>query len=384
MIRCNYFLIHFIMAARYKVFIISVLLLFVVGSSYAWSWLIAQSGDIITVAKWNEMITELQSKLWISDIDDSLTSTDTDKALSANQGRVLKDEQDLLEIMRKSQWNMSGGGTISWEIGELSISERIIWIPSWSGNGGHWNLDTLTGLVVPPWHIVYIRMTPAEIQSNVRVWWTDADVSVESYTTYTPNNNDLIIGYHNGDTNRFYLNDGRYIEPDSVSWTPNKSYVQTYKTTKNFGTGNATLLNTFPQVTIQPNKQVKLDIYVPTRANTTGWGWLYVNVNANVNGTWYNLWNTWYDGWAMFSSASTIHALNHEMLLDFIGNLWLPIDEPYTLQIELTARSYSGTTTVNGSHDINRTANLLNSRWPLQTWASDQNYTHIIIQEMDR
>jgi len=48
----------------------------------------------------------------------------------------------------------------------------------------------------------------------------------------------------------------------------NKSYVQTFKTTKSFGTANAALLNLFPEVTIQPGKKVKLDIYVPTRSNT--------------------------------------------------------------------------------------------------------------------
>jgi len=92
-----------------------------------------------------------------------------------------------------------------------------------------------------------------------------------------------------------------------------------------------------------------------------------VNINAKVNGVWYNLGNTGYDGGVMHYSATSIHALNHEMLLDFITHLGLPINQPYTLQIELTARSYNGTTTVNGSHDINRTASGLSSRGALQT-----------------
>lgn len=164
----------------------------------------------------------------------------------------------------------------------------------------------------------------------------------------------------------------------------NKSYVQTYKGGKNFGNGNATLLNLFPEVTIQAGKKVKIYLYVPTRNNTSSWGGLYVNINAKVNGTWYNLGNTGYDGGVMHSSATSIHALNHEMLLDFITNLNLPANQPYTLQFELTARSYNGTTYVNHSHDINRTANNLGSRGGLQTWASDQNYCHIIIEEKDR
>ena len=164
----------------------------------------------------------------------------------------------------------------------------------------------------------------------------------------------------------------------------NKSYVQTFKGSKSFGSGNAVLLNLFPQVTIQAGKKVKIDLYVPTRDNTNSWGGLYVNINARVNGTWYNLGNTGYDGGVMHYSSQSIHALNHEMLLDFITNLNLPDDQPYTLQFELRARSYGGTTYVNRSHDINRTANNLGSRGALQAWASDQNYCHIIIEEKDR
>ncbi len=163
----------------------------------------------------------------------------------------------------------------------------------------------------------------------------------------------------------------------------NKSYVQVFKGNRSFGSGNARLLNLFPEVTIQAGKKVKIDLYVPTRDNTNSWGGLYVNINAKVNGTWYNLGNTGYDGGVMHYSAQSIHALNHEMLLDLITNLNLPKDQPYTLQFELTARAYNGTTYVNQSHDINRTANNLSNRGALQTWASDQNYCHIIIEEKD-
>ncbi len=71
------------------------------------------------------------------------------------------------------------------------------------------------------------------------------------------------------------------------------------------------------------------------------------------------------------------------MLLDFVTNLGLSASQDYTVQFELTARSYNGTTTVNGSHDINRTENNLGSRGSVQSWAGNQNYTHLIITEMD-
>ncbi len=163
----------------------------------------------------------------------------------------------------------------------------------------------------------------------------------------------------------------------------NKSYVQTFNTSLTIPSTTATVINLFPQVTIQPNKKVYLKVYVPTRSRTTAWGGMYINVNVNVNGTWYNLGNTGHDGGISASSSIPIHALNHEMLLDFITNLGLPADQPYTVQFELTALSFTSTTFVNRSHDINRTANQLGSRGTPVTWAKDQNFTHIIIQEMD-
>jgi len=176
------------------------------------------------------------------------------------------------------------------------------------------------------------------------------------------------------------------VKAGKIEWlgTKNKTYIQTFKTTKSFWNWNAVLLNLFPQVTIQANKQVKLDLRVPTRNDTTSRWWLYINVNAKVNGNWYNLWNCWYDGNAMQDSARSINAYTESKLYDFIGNLWLNANQSFTLQFELTARSYNGTTIVNGSHDINRTASNLWSRWTVQSWAWDQNFTTLILQELER
>ena len=169
----------------------------------------------------------------------------------------------------------------------------------------------------------------------------------------------------------------------SSSSSTNKSYVQTFTRNKSFNSGNAALLNRFPQLTIQANKKVKINIYVPTRNDSNSWGGLYVNLNARVNGTWYNLGNTGYDGGVMSSGSTAIHNLNYEMLLDFITNLNLPSNQAYTVQFELTARSYNGTTYVNSSHDINKTSSSLGSRGSLQSWASNQNYCHLIIEEKE-
>jgi hypothetical protein len=164
----------------------------------------------------------------------------------------------------------------------------------------------------------------------------------------------------------------------------NKAYVQTYATAETFDNVTARVLNLFPQVTIQAGKQVKLEIYVPTRTDSDSWGGLYVNVNANVNGTWYNLGNVGFDGGVMHRDTASIHAFNHEMLLDFIGNLGLNSALPYTVQFELTAMSSNGITVVNGLRNTNRTINGLGSRGAVQTWVADQNFTHLIITEIDR
>ena len=196
---------------------------------------------------------------------------------------------------------------------------------------------------------------------------------------FAGNRNDLLIAL-----DPLFNVGGDVGEGAQSAASKNKTYVQTFKTTKNFGNGDASLLNLFPEVTIQAGKQVRLDVRIPTRSESTNWGGLYVNVNAKVNGVWYNLGNTGHDGGVMHYSATSIHALNHQMILDFIGNLGLDENQEYTLQFELTARSYNYTTIVNGSHDINGTGFLLGSRGELQTWASDQNFTHLIITEIDR
>ncbi len=59
--------------------------------------------------------------------------------------------------------------------------------------------------------------------------------------------------------------------------------------------------------------------------------------------------------------------------------------DSYTVQFELRALSYYGYTVyINGHHNINTTANNIGDNLPLQNWASSQNYSHLIITEMDR
>ncbi len=138
-------------------------------------------------------------------VEDNVSSTSTTNALSANQGRLLSNKNSLHQRLRLSSYNMSGGGTITWENNNLSTSQRIIWIPSGNGGGDHWNLN-LSNLNVPAWNVAYIRMTESETTSG----WTknQSNVSVTSYVSYVPNDRDLIIGHHNGDNGIFIFASG--------------------------------------------------------------------------------------------------------------------------------------------------------------------------------
>ncbi len=165
----------------------------------------------------------------------------------------------------------------------------------------------------------------------------------------------------------------------------NKSYVQTYTSHRRIEGSNAVILNTFPELTIQSNKNIRLDIYIPTRSLIYSFdGGLFVNVLVQINdATWYNLGNTGYDGGSATSGSFVIHSLNHEMLLDFIGNLdELNTIDSYTIKFKLSVKSTG--VYINSNHEINRTAQGLDAHLPLQTWASDQNYCHLIITEMER
>jgi len=164
----------------------------------------------------------------------------------------------------------------------------------------------------------------------------------------------------------------------------NKQYTHTYKETKSFSNWNAQLLTTTPVYTIQKNKLIRFNLRVPTRSYEVNWWGLYIQINAKVNWNWYNLGNCGYDGSSMSYGALDISTYTENKIYDFIWNLWLNSDESYTLQFEITCRAFTGNVRVNGSHDINKTASNLWSRWPLQSWASNQNYTSIIIEEVER
>lgn len=164
----------------------------------------------------------------------------------------------------------------------------------------------------------------------------------------------------------------------------NKTYTESYTSSRTFSNGNASVLKLFSTRTIQAGKDVEIYLRVPARDNTSSWGGLYININVKVNSTWYNLGNSGHDGGVMGDSSYDIATSHHHKHLDFIANAGVSDTSSYTVQFEVTCRAYSGTTTVNGSHDMNKTAGNLGSRGALATWGSNQNFTTLIIREVSR
>jgi hypothetical protein len=89
--------------------------------TYDSKWLVTSGSTLIesdipslSLSKITSLITSLASKLNISDIIDNLTSTDTNKPLSANQGKILKDLVDT----KVNSWSLSTVAT-TWKYTDL-------------------------------------------------------------------------------------------------------------------------------------------------------------------------------------------------------------------------------------------------------------------------
>jgi len=164
---------------------------------------------------------------------------------------------------------------------------------------------------------------------------------------------------------------------------PKKNKTLSYSMTANqrFDNGPAKLLMRTGTYTMNHEKKIELGLNIPTRHDGKDWGGLYINTNIEVNGTWYNLGNEGYGGASMVSNASTIATFVSNKILDIVNELGLTAD--YELRVELMARTHSGKTIVNQSHDINCMRKNLNKRGALQTWASNQNFATIYIKEID-
>lgn len=333
---------------------------------------------LVTSNNLSDQFAKVNNKIELSIDSSSIVFDDNSKELNAISEVTA---EEFKKFYRMENWKnmISGGGNITWENYKLSTTRRLIVIPTNAANG--YISINLTDLYVPGWYIAYVDLTDAQLnQHNLTL--TEKDFTVEGYDKYKPANtpNRFVLGYNNADDNKFIFSNG--LPVTLMQYKKPITHVQTFSSTVNVSTTTKTI-KLFPEIVIQAGKAVKLDIRVPTRHSGNDWGGLYINLNVKVNDTWYNLGNCGYDGNAMYYGAQSIATYTETKLLDFIKNLSLPKNSSYKVQFELTGKSFTGTTIINGSHSINSTANGLGGRGALQAWGSNQNYTTLIISEVD-
>lgn len=184
---------------------------------------------------------------------------------------------------------------------------------------------------------------------------------------------------------------------------PNKIYKETFSEEVTIvNRSPAQLFKTFEEVTIQPNKKIKLDLQMPVRTYSNNYSGYLVNINAKVNGVWYNLGN---EGavHSMLTSARTINRDRITKVYDFVEHLNLPEGEPYTLQLEFYISLWLGhrldryPQVIKSDVDLyklhinfksrvslNFEGDNLDVRGGIASWARASNYTVLTIEEFDR
>lgn len=151
--------------------------------------------------------------------------------------------------------------------------------------------------------------------------------------------------------------------------------IETHVDTTNYYVGTGwTLTSTFPEMTnCKAGSLIQLTYHFPNRNNSTSWGGMYHEPQYSVNGgIWQSLGSSGYDGSVMTLRVQSIASYTKTILID------PGMTMAFTIRFRFYCRSYDGTTTINGSHDINTisgTAPLLGGV------SSDQHYYHIIVEE---
>lgn len=179
------------------------------------------------------------------------------------------------------------------------------------------------------------------------------------------------------------LNKNTVPEPIFPITKTNKTYVQSY--TRTINTSNTpTLIHKFPVVIIQKDKNIILSISVPSYATASSWGGMYITTNISVNEHQYSMGNSGYSGGVMMERSQSKGTYINSKLID-LKDLNLNDDsEPYKVRIELYATSYSGTGFVNGNIAINDIYPARGEDGILLESAARQNFTTVILEEVDR
>lgn len=125
----------------------------------------------------------------------------------------------LSRYLVRQQRPLVSGGVLKWSsTGVLTGTTRLMVIPTGlaSGHfvfgdgtnpGGAWTSPT-----VPAHGILYYRATDAEFATAGQVVKNVSALSAQDYTAYTAQENDIIIGYRDGDSGLFYLSSGQILD----------------------------------------------------------------------------------------------------------------------------------------------------------------------------
>ncbi|MGH0033337.1 MAG: hypothetical protein ACQGVC_26420 [Myxococcota bacterium] len=150
--------------------------------------------------------------------------------------------------------------------------------------------------------------------------------------------------------------------------------VQTDSTTRNFTTGWA-LGNTFATVGgFKAGSLVRLHFSLPMRNDSLSWGGGYTEPQVSFDGgtSWNSLGSGGYDGPMVFDGRPIIRYANTLLIDPAQGS-------DFSVTVRFYHKSYDGTLTVNGSHDIN----AISGTAPLMSGVNGlQHYTRLIVEEL--
>jgi len=133
-------------------------------------------------------------------------------------------------------------------------------------------------------------------------------------------------------------------------------FAQVNTTTYNFTTTWAAG-PVFTNVTgFKAGSLVEIQYHMPCRNDSTSWGGMYIEpqVSFNSGTTWFSLGSSGYDGGIMHLNSGDIGSYGNVILVN-PGQT-----SDFSLQIRFYFRSYDGTSTLNGSHDLNNVSGTAN------------------------
>lgn len=162
---------------------------------------------------------------------------------------------------------------------------------------------------------------------------------------------------------------------DSESRRLRKAHRVASTTSFDVGTGWSVRTELSEQLNgFKAGSYIHLFYYVPNRNNSTSWGGAYIEpqVEFNNDGVWFSLGCCGYDGGVMIYRHATIASYMTSIIIDPNQS------NDFSVKFRFAMRSYDGTTTINGSHNINNvsgTASIMGGNNGLQ------HYFHIVVKE---